>query len=245
MSESIANENVMSFWEHLEELRWVIFKCLLALVVTTLVCLVITDRLWGLMLRPVQAMEAAVTIIEGGPVTSVIVRLKLALLAGVVFSIPFLLYFVWGFVAPGLCRAEKKVVWSVIGVGTVFFVLGSGFGYMLMFFGLPALSRMGLTGTEPTWMLRDYMAFCFRFILAFGLTFELPVVLVALARLGLVKADRLAKVRPYAVVVVFVAAAVLTPPDPFTQIMLGLPLLILYEVSIRVARLVEPKSKEF
>lgn len=141
MSEPIANESVMSFWEHLEELRWVIFKCLLALVIAMLVCLGITDRLWGLMLRSVQAMENAVKIIEGGPVIAVIVRLKLA-------------------------------------------------------------------------------------------------------RLGLVKADRLAKVRPYAVVAVFVAAALLTPPDPFTQVMLGLPLLILYEVSILVARLVEPKSRE-
>jgi len=235
------NGKQMSFWDHLEELRWVIFKCLAVLAVTTLVCLAVTNSFWQLLMRPVQDMDAPVRIIEGGPVIAVIMRLKLALLAGIVTGIPFLLYFIWSFIAPGLRRKERRVAWAAILLGSIFFVFGACFGYALMFFGLPALGRMGLTGAEPVWTLREYMSFCFRFILAFGLIFELPVILVALARLGLVKSDKLAKVRPYAVVAVFIAAAVLTPPDPFTQIMLGLPLLVLYEASIAVAKLVEPR----
>ncbi|MFO7821417.1 MAG: twin-arginine translocase subunit TatC [Lentisphaeria bacterium] len=237
-----GQEIQMSFWDHLEELRWVIFKCLLVLVVTTLTCLAFTNPLWELMIYPLESLEVEVTIIEGGPVTAFVSRLKLSLLAGFVVGIPFILYFIWGFIAPGLRQHETRIAWVAIAAGTVFFVVGACFGYFLMFFGLAALERMGLAAAEPVWMLKDYMSFCFRFILAFGVVFEMPVVLVALARLGLVKADSLAKFRPYAVVAVFVLAAFLTPPDPFTQIMLGLPLLVLYELSIIMARLVEPKD---
>ena len=233
----------MSFWDHLEELRWVVLKCLVTLVVATLVCLAVTNRLWDGLVLPLKTMPE-VKIIEGGVIDDFIARLKLALLAGITCGIPFILYFIWTFIAPGLRRHERRVAWVAILAGSLFFLLGASFGYTLLFFGLPALRRMGLSGTEPLWRIRDYMSFCFRFILAFGIIFELPVVLVALARLGLVKSDKLVKVRPYAVVAVFMTAAVLTPPDPFTQIMLGLPLLGLYEVSIVVARLVEPKDDE-
>lgn len=244
MDNDFAPDKNMSFWDHLEELRWVVFKCLGVLVAAMFIALAATTWIWSALQRPVQAMDVGIRIIEGGPVAAVITRLRLALLAGFVLSLPLILHFIWSFIAPGLKPHERRVAWIAVFAGSVFFAAGAGFGYTLMFFGLPALGRLALDGTEQVWTLNEYMKFSYRFILAFGLVFELPVALVSLAQLGIVKADAMAKFRPHAVVAIFLLAAVLTPPEPLTQIMLALPLLALYELSIVAARFVQNKGDD-
>ena len=231
----------MTFWDHLEELRWVILKSIIAIVTATVAAFFLTSYLGDLLQLPLENLKTDVKLIFMGPLDAFIVRLKLGLLGGIVFAIPFLLYFLWDFLAPGLYKHERRTAWIAIIAGSIFFCAGAVFAYFLLFFGLPALINMGLAGAEHMWSLRIYLNFCFRFLLAFGVIFELPVIIVTLARLGLIKADTLRKIRPYAVITIFILGAFLTPPDPFTQVMLGLPLILLYETSIFLASLAERK----
>lgn len=231
----------VSLWEHLEELRWVLIKCIATVSITTILGFCFTSLLSEVLQRPLQAISPPIELVFSAPLDAFLSRLKLALLAGIVFAIPFLLYFIWSFIAPGLYKRERRIAWGAIVFGSVMFVLGSVFGYRLLYYGLPALVEMGLTGARHLWSLARYFDFCFRFLLAFGLIFELPVVLVALGRLGLVQAAFLRRIRPYAIIGIFLVAALLTPPEPFTQLMLGLPLLLLYETSIVLVGLLQRK----
>jgi sec-independent protein translocase protein TatC len=240
----IDRDKYMSFWDHLEEFRWMILRCLAVLVVTTGVGFAFTSLTYRVMQRPIESLGGGVELVFSGPLDAFLIRLKLAVLSGVVFALPFMLAFIWRFIAPGLRRREKTVIWGAVAAGTVFFAIGASFGYYLLFFGLPALVRLGVSGpgVRHLWSLKTYMDFCFRFVLAFGVVFEFPVITVSLARLGLLEAATLRRIRPYAVIGVFVLAAFITPPDPVTQVMLGLPLLLLYEASIFVTGLLERKS---
>ncbi|MFW5997095.1 MAG: twin-arginine translocase subunit TatC [Verrucomicrobiota bacterium] len=238
------NNDHLDFWDHLEELRWVILKCLITLAITTMIGLLFASLLGDVLQRPLASMDIEVELIFTAPLDAFLVRLKLALLAGIVFAIPVLLYFIWQFLAPGLYEHERRLVWVAIIAGSVFFCVGAFFAYFLLFFGLPALIRMGLAGARHLWSLQSYLSFCFRFILAFGVIFELPVIVVTLARLGLLEAKTLQKIRPYAIIGIFVVGALLTPPDPFTQIMLGLPLVLLYEGSIVMVKWAEQRKEK-
>ncbi|MCF7854316.1 MAG: twin-arginine translocase subunit TatC [Candidatus Pacebacteria bacterium] len=231
----------MSFWDHLEEFRWMVLRCIAVLLVATGAGFAFTSATYGLLRRPLMALDNQVELVFSGPLDAFLIRLKLAVLTGVVLAVPFILAFIWRFVAPGLRAREKTVIWGAVAMGTVFFGVGALFGYYLLFFGLPALVRLGISGpgVRHLWSLKSYMDFCFRFILAFGVVFEFPVVTVALARLGLLEAATLRRIRPYAVIGIFVLAAFITPPDPVTQVMLGLPLLVLYEASIVVTGFME------
>ncbi len=235
----------MSFCEHLEELRWVLIKLLVILILGTGAGLFLAPAFYRALQLPLHSLRAEVELVFSGPLDAFLIRLKLGLLAGIILGLPFMLLVVWQFIAPGLHVRERRVAWLAVLLGTLFFCLGGGFGYLVLFQGLPTLVRMGVSGpgVRHLWSLRSYMDFCFRFILAFGAVFELPVVTVALARLGLVSAADLRRFRPYAIVGAFILAAILTPPDPYTQIMLGLPLVILYEASILMIRLLERGSK--
>ena len=233
----------MSFWDHLEAMRWMLIKCIAVLVIATGLGLVFTNNVSEVLQRPLQAISPSVELIFSAPLDAFVARVKLGVLAGIILSIPFLLYFIWGFIAPGLHARERRVAWIAIISGSIMFVLGVTFGYRLLFFGLPAVVKMGLHDARHLWSLRSYLDFCFRFLLAFGVIFELPVVLVALGRLGLMQAATLRRFRAYAVIGIFLLAAIITPPDPLTQLMLGLPLLLLYEASIVMVGLTQPKKE--
>ena len=236
-------EKHMSFWDHLEELRWTLLRCLAALFIATGIGFVFTSAIYGVLQRPLSSLGGRVELVFSGPLDAFLIRLKLAVLTGVILALPFMLAFIWRFVAPGLRGRERSVIWGAVAAGTVFFCVGAVFGYYLLFFGLPALVRLGVSGpgVRHLWSLKSYMDFCFRFVLAFGVVFEFPVITVALARLGLLEASTLRRIRPYAVIGIFVLAAFITPPDPVTQVMLGLPLLVLYEASIFVTGILERK----
>ncbi len=225
-----------SFWEHLEELRWVLFRCLAVLGLTTTIGFGYASRIAGVLRRPLNAVEPAVELVFSAPLDALVSRLHVALLVGLLLGAPWMVYWIWLFVAPGLTSRERHVVRWALWVGSVFFGLGLVFAYHVLSMGLSAMVRFGLGGTRHLWSMHSYLVFCVRFLLAFGVVFELPVVLVALGRMGLLQAESLRVARPYVVVGLFVLAAVLTPPDPITQVLLALPLLLLYELAILAVR---------
>jgi len=172
------------------------------------------------------------------PMTYFFVSLQVALLGGLVLALPVVFYQFWRFVAPGLLSRERRLVLPVVTLSVLCFGLGAAIAYSIV---LPLGLRFFL-GLEPDdmtsqWAVDEYISFVLRLLLGFGIVFEMPVVTLLLSRLGLVTPAYMRRVRRYAIVAIFVLAAVFTPPDPISQILMALPLLALYEVSIWVCRL--------
>ena len=232
------DEKIMDFWDHLEELRWVILKSLIALGVGVGVGLAFTRFFFRLLLEPLrsEALRDTVELLYRGPLDAFLIKLKMAFLGGAVVAAPFVVIFAWSFVAPGLKQKERKAVYIGGGAGMLFFGVGIAFGYFMLSLILPLLAKFGEAGILHRWDLKQYIDFCFRLLLGVGVAFELPVILVILVRLGLIQLSTLEKGRAYAVVIALVVSAILTPPDPMTQLMLGVPLVLLYELSIIAAR---------
>jgi sec-independent protein translocase protein TatC len=170
---------------------------------------------------------------------------KAALLAGVFFSSPFILYQIWAFVSPGLYEREKKYVYPYLLVSSFFFALGAFFCYSIVF---PTVFRFFLSFASPEVRplpaIREYLTFTIKLLLAFGLLFQWPALILFLARMGVVSAPVLSRNRKYAILAIFVAAAVLTPPDLVSQILLAGPLIAMYEGSIWIAKLFGRKEKQ-
>ncbi len=169
---------------------------------------------------------------------------KAAIYVAVFFSSPFILYQLWAFISPGLYEREKKYIYPYLFVSSVFFIAGALFCYYIFF---PVVFRFFLSfasqDVRPFPAIKDYVAFAVKFLLAFGLLFQWPAMILFLARVGIVSSQLLAKNRKYAVLAVFLVAAILTPPDVVSQLLLAGPLLILYEGSIWMAKFFGKKEK--
>lgn len=228
----------VSFTEHLEDLRATVIKSFLAVLAGFILCYIYSRELYAFLVIPLNdAMP------EGGQVAMISVTegfitfLKVSLLGGILAASPVIFYQIWKFVAPGLYTHEKRYIWPFVFSATIFFLLGAAFAYFVVFpFGLKFLLEFPGPEISPTISMGQYLSFTTKLLLAFGAIFELPVVVFFLARMGLIHYSTLAKGRGIALVVIFIVAAVLTPPDVFTQFLMACPLYILYEISIWVAR---------
>jgi len=171
--------------------------------------------------------------------------LKVALLSGMILATPVIFYQFWMFVAPGLYQKEKQHMIPIVFLSTFFFVGGSFFGYFIVFpYGFKFFLGFASEIIQPLPSMREYLSFASKLLLAFGLVFELPLIITFLARLGMVSVSFLKKNRKYALLLFFAGAAILTPPDVVTQVMMALPLIVLYEISIIGARIFGKKKSE-
>jgi sec-independent protein translocase protein TatC len=181
--------------------------------------------------------------IATGITTSFIVQIKVTLLVAFVATLPFVFYQIWAFVAPGLYDHEKKLVLPLIGASTALFLLGMAFAYFFAFntvFRFIAQFAPASITLMPD--IEQYLSFVMTMFLAFGVTFEVPVVVVLLVRFGVVSLQKFKDFRPYAIVGAFVIAAIVTPPDVTSQLMLAIPMCLLFELGLLVARFVDKKS---
>ncbi|PLX45052.1 MAG: twin-arginine translocase subunit TatC [Deltaproteobacteria bacterium] len=229
----------VSFTEHLEDLRATVIKSFLAMLAGFILCYIYSRELYGFLIIPLnEAMPkggqvAMISVTEG-----FITFLKVSLLGGVMVASPVIFYQIWKFIAPGLYAHEKRYVWPFVFSATLFFLLGASFAYFVVFpFGLKFLLEFPGPEVNPTISMGQYLSFTTKLMLAFGAIFELPVAVFFMSRMGLIHYSTLAKGRGIALVVIFIVAAVLTPPDVFTQFLMACPLYILYEISIWVARI--------
>ncbi len=251
----------MTFWEHLEELRTRIIRALLAFLVGSGVCWYYREKLLIWLTKPFLAAWNAGHL--GGkaglhfpaPASLFVAYIKIALLGGLVVSLPIVLYQLWAFIAPGLYSKEKRLAFPFVVASCALFAAGGyfcwrivfpiGFQYLLGFSG-----PLGSEGFEvtPTVMIGDYIEFVSRMLIAFGAVFELPVLIFFLSIAGIVKHTHLLKFFRYFVVVAFVLSAVITPPDVTSQFLLAVPLISLYLISIGIAWVVDrtrrPKPAE-
>ncbi len=178
------------------------------------------------------------------PTEAFFTYIKLAILTGIIVGAPFILYEVWRFVLPALYEHEKRYFFSSFTFGTFLFYIGAGFSFLVV---LPLAIKflIGVAGSQlqANFTISNYVSFVMLFMLAFGLAFEMPVLAFLASRMGLVTSSFLREKRKYMIVLIFIAAAILTPPDPFTQMSLAIPLLLLYELSIWIAKVGERKSE--
>jgi sec-independent protein translocase protein TatC len=204
------------------------------------------EKLFELLMAPlVTAMGENQKMIFTGLPEAFFTYLKVALLTGIVAAVPVLFYEFWMFVSPGLYRQEKKFLIPVVLLSILFFAIGSSFGYFIVFpYGFQFFLGFSSETIQAMPSMKEYLGFASKMLLAFGFVFELPLVITFLARMGIVSVEFLTKNRKYAVLIFFVAAAVITPPDVVTQIMMAIPLMILYEISIVGARLFQKKKDE-
>ncbi len=231
--------------EHLAELRTRLIRSLIAIAVFAVIAFTQVNFFFDVFQEPLKKVFPDITLVALTPTESFFTALKISLLVGFVLASPFVFYQVWKFIEPALYENEKKLLIPFVLFTTIFFTAG----VLFAFFGvLPLAIKFLLTfgyeqlDVSPMLSVSSYISFVVRLLLAFGITFELPVIISLLARLGLVTPDTLIKIRPYFIVGIFILAAVLTPPDVVSQIFLALPLLVFYELSIIAAKILYPRS---
>jgi len=245
-----SNDDSMTLWEHLEELRSRIVRMALAFLVGATVCWIYKERIREWLTQPFYVaceenhLADKATLGDTSPASLFIAHVHLAALAGFIVALPFILYQLWAFIAPGLYSREKRFAIPFVVSSCGLFALGGYFGWAVAFpraFGfLLSFSSQPTDGghhvvVKPTVMIDEYIDFVTRMFIAFGATAELPILVLFLSIAGLVTHRHLIKFFRYFIVVAFVISAVLTPPDPMSQILMAVPLIGLYGVSIGVA----------
>ena len=234
---SDSEQGQESFLSHLVELRNRLVWSLIAVVVV-FVCLVPWSKdIYHLLSEPMLAQLPKGGRMIATEITSpFFIPFKVTFLAAVVIALPILLYQTWAFVAPGLYAHEKRLVAPLVIASTLLFLCGMAFAYFLVF---PTVFRVmqAFTPAGVEWMpdIGTYLSFVTNMFLAFGVTFEVPIVVILLVRMGVVSVKKLKEIRPYVIVCAFIVAAVVTPPDVTSQVLLALPLCLLYEVGLLVA----------
>jgi sec-independent protein translocase protein TatC len=231
---------------HLLELRDRLLYAIIAVLVVFVPLAIFSEQLYQQLAAPLLAsLPEGNKMIVTHPLQAFLTPIKLAFFFAVVIAIPFVLYQIWAFVAPGLYRHEQRMVWPLLVSSSVLFYAGMAFAYFIVFplvFGF--LAQVTPEGVQFTPDIKAYQDFVFTLFFAFGVAFELPVALVLLTRAGIVDPHTLGKKRPYVVLWTFVVAMLLTPPDALSQTLLAIPLLVLFEVGLLVSKRIKPRAGE-
>lgn len=231
----------MPFLQHLEELRWRLFKSIIAIIIMALTAFFFAEDLIKLVKIPYGDYPLYNIQVTG----TFYAYLKVALFAGVIAALPIVFYQLWSFISPGLYKREKAVILPMVGVSTVLFLIGAGFCFMIV---LPIAFQflMGFAaGTiQNTITINSYIDFVGLLMLAFGFGFQMPVVAYFLGKIGLITPRFLSNGRRYAIPILLIIGAILTPPDVFTQILLAAPMYLLYEISIIVVWVIQRKKRQ-
>lgn len=241
-------ENIrMSLGAHLEELRRRVVYSIIAIVFSFILCWFFKVQILDMAKRPHKFAMEKVGLSTELQVLSYqegfYAYMKLCFITSVFLAYPFVIYQIWKFVSVGLYKKEQRYVLLFLPVSYVAFVVGGLFGYFLLIpFGLQFLIGILGPGIQPIITMKEYVSFVFLLTVALGLVFQLPLVMLLLSKIGFITPDKFMKWRKYAILVIFIIAAIVTPPDPFTQSMTAVPMIVLYELGILIAR---PTRKGF
>ena len=229
-----------TFISHLVELRDRLLRAIIAVVVVLLALFPWAKDIYAILAKPLLAvLPHGATMIATDVTGTFLVPLKVTAMAAFVVALPYVLWQAWAFIAPGLYHHEKRLALPVIVSSVIFFLIGMAFAYFLVFpiaFGF--FAGYAPAGVQMMTDIDKYLSFVMTMFIAFGLTFEVPVIVIVLVRLSIVSIDKLNAARPYVVVGAFVLGAIFTPPDVVSQLMLAVPLWVLYELGIVLARVI-------
>ena len=235
-----------SFFSHLVELRDRLIRALLAVGIVFLCLFPWAKELYALLAQPLLA-----TLPKGGQMIATdvvgvfLVPMKVALMVAFLIALPYVLYQVWAFVAPGLYAHEKQLAFPLVASSVILFFVGMAFAYFLVFptvFGF--MAKIAPEGVAWMTDIEKYLSFVLSTFIAFGVTFEVPVIVIVLVKMGIVELQTLKEWRPYVIVGAFVIGAIFTPPDVISQLMLAIPLCLLYELGMLMARFVTKTAAE-
>ena len=236
------DSNEMPFLDHLEELRWRIIKVLLGVICGSILSFVFVDKIIALLLIPVKSVPNALTLqvlqIQG----MFMIKWGISFICGGVISLPLITYQVWEFVSPGLHLKEKKIAFPLIFFTFISFIAGITFAYFILIpISLNFFTSMGYSGIQNNFSINYYLSFITWLMIGCGCLFELPVLIFILARLNIATPSFLRHYRKHAMIVIMILSAIITPPDPVSLIIMTIPLVLIYEISIGVAFLAQPK----
>jgi sec-independent protein translocase protein TatC len=234
-----------TFLSHLIELRSRLVRAIIAVVVVLLALFPFAKQIYAFLALPLlRVLPSGATMIATDVTGTFLVPLKVTLMAAFLIALPYVLYQAWAFVAPGLYRHEKRLALPVIVSSVFFFLVGMSFAYFVVFpvaFGF--FAGYAPAGVQMMTDIDKYVSFVLTMFIAFGLTFETPVVVVVLVRMGVVSLEKLRSMRPYVIVGAFVMGAIFTPPDVISQCLLAVPLWLLYELGLMLARFVSVQRR--
>jgi len=247
--------NQTSFTAHLTELRSRLVKSVIYLFIFFIICYFFAENIYSFLVAPyaeaVKDDEVNRRLIFTALHETFITYLKVAFFAAMFISSPIILTQIWKFIAPGLYKNEKRALLPYLIATPTLFLLGGMLVYYLVmplmikfFLSFETSAQINSLPIQLEPKVNEYLSLIMRLIFAFGISFQLPVLLTLLARVGFVDSEYLKKRRKYVIIIIFIMAAILTPPDPITQIGLGIPLLILYELSILSVKVVEKRKKD-
>jgi sec-independent protein translocase protein TatC len=257
LEEEDGGGEVKSFLEHLEDLRWTLIKSLTGLMLAMIVCLVAGDKVFWILERPLTLanaklpLESRIKLTFLNPAAPFLASLHLAFFGGILLASPFIFYFVVQFVLPALKVKEKKYFFRACAIGSGLFFSGVAVCYFLI---MPVALRAAVVYShwllgkkvviESMWMAEAYCSFTTKFMIGMGLGFELPVVLLTMVKLGVLDYRKLASMRRYMIVICLVMGALLTTPEVLTQVLMAVPLYMLYEASVWIAWYWERQEKK-
>jgi len=228
----------MSLIEHLQELRTRLIRAFIAIAVGFILAYAIADPLFHMLTWPIREVSGGKVLLIGtGVGEAFYTKIKVALIAGLFIASPVVFYEIWKFIAPGLYETERKLAKPFVFFATIFFVLGGYFCWAVVFKVGYAffLSEYASIGVTPTIRISEYLAFSAKLLLAFALTFEMPIFAFFFTKLGMIDYKMMFGYWRYAVLGIFIVSAALTPPDMVSQFLLAIPLLLLYAISVGVA----------
>lgn len=239
----MSPEEKQTIIEHFEALRKSIIISVVAIMVAGFVCFAYNEQILSFIIAPLRGLNEKLVVT--GVTEAFFVKLKLSFLAGFIISFPIIVWSLWGFIKPALYPSERKYVYLLFPITLILFIVGVVFAYfgilplVLNFFIYIAGSNL-----DTMFKVDQYVSFVMAFTVPFGIVFELPVVVFFLVKIGWVTKEAMARNRKYALLVIFILAAALTPgPDPISQLMMGIPVYLLYEISIIVAHFANPNKE--
>ncbi|TDK62544.1 twin-arginine translocase subunit TatC [Sapientia aquatica] len=236
MSDS-SSDNLASFISHLIELRDRLVRISIVVVLVFLALMPFASQIFDLLAAPMmQALPAGAHMIATGVITPFLIPVKVTLVLALLISLPWVLYQIWAFIAPGLYTHEKRLIAPLVIASSALFIAGVAFCYFFVFrvvFSFVNQFAPKSIAVAPD--IESYLDFVLTMFLAFGVTFEVPIIVIVLVRMGFVSVEKLKAIRPYVIVGAFVVAAIVTPPDVTSQLLLAVPMCLLYELGLLIA----------
>ena len=235
----------MGFLDHLEELRWRLVRSLFAIIIGSIISFGNIDTILNLLLEPTKMTSSPINLQVLSVQGMFLIKWFISLISGFIVSLPYLIYQLWSFIAPGLFANEKKFVFPVVFFGFSSFIIGVLFGYLVIVpFSLEFFSGIGIEDVNNNFSIQYYFSFLTWLLLGAGLIFQLPVISLILSSIGILTPSFMRHYRRHSIVAILIASSFITPPDPVSMLIMSLPLGLLYEASIGISWLVNRKRMQ-